>query len=1393
MRTKWLRRATAFWSVLPFIVMALFSYHVYADPPTEPPVNVVATLPQCPSGTVRVWSSTAFLGCSNLSDLGNGGGPSAGPGVVGGGGAGAGKPFTSVNTSQSTKKSLDRSPTDCTKKGTSGDTAGDPIEISTQSKIDSITLFAQPGEGGLSYSLNYTSPNGWYDNLGFRLVLNCGNPMPDSGSTCGYVKYYRGDSSIISFTGQAGTVGNYPETDGGGLATLTQNSDYTYTLHDEDGSTKTFDASGRITSIVNSQGIAWAITNDTVGRPTKVTSSNGTSFTIARQSTQVNGTTIWNVTVTDPAGNVYKYSYTPLSPKLFLLNPMQLNSLTLPGSPATTITWKYVSGSFLVSEMDYNGTPYSYATYNSPSASFFPDGATGERLADGTGANSIVYSGFSYTGHSMTATLTNPLGHTTVKQYYWAGEGNPFLLTSNSESAVADCGATLSTIAYDSNGYLSKTVDADGNTHTYSYAANGQLQSETEAYGTAVARTTKYGWDPNAQLNRLTSVTVTGYSKTGYIYNPQNRIASVTRTNLTGIGNANQALTTSYAYTLYGNGMVETMTVTQPSPGGLDHTAYAYDTHGNLTSVTDGLGHATTYSGYNGLGEVGKIVGPNGDETDYTYDARGWVASKTTHPNGTTATWTYGYDGFGLLAKVSAPDGEVTTWSRDAEQRVKTITHNDKDGTSTESFTYDANNDVISDVIARGSDVGKSTSYVYDALGRIYQVKGSNGQALTYAYDGNGNVLSVTDAMNHKTRYAYDALNRVIGVTDAANDITSYTYDAGDHVIGVEDPRGLVTSYEWDGLGQLWQQVSPDTGTTAFQYDTYGRLSYKRLASGMPEYFGYDALNRMVSRGTSEYGSQSFTWDTCTNGKGRLCASNNQGSDSVGYSYSPEGWITGRTFTFSNGTSYSLGYAYDDMGHLSVVGYPDGNQAIYDYSNGAVSAVEVKAGQNYAYAATGTNYRPMDLALSGWTSVNGLTNTIAYDSDLRPTSITVPGIESLAFAYDAANRITGITNGIDSSQSETLGYDPLNRLTTETGGAENESYQYDADGNRTSQVINGIASNFSYPSTSNRLTGVSGGLNGTFGYNANGDIVTVNGLTAYTYDPFERLANTAGTTFMLSADGQRLEKTSASGTTYFAPDQGGGLLAEDQSGTWFDYVYLNGRLVTEIVGGGVFPVHDDQTGRPIAVTDGGSKTYVRWSAENHPFDRTVTAQKLGNFNLGFPGQYHDQEDNLWYNGARDYNSTLGRYMESDPIGLVGGVNTYAYVGNNPVTDIDPLGLCGCKNADQSKMNNPHLNRNMLIGAGSLGVVGLVAINVIGFPEVEGAEAVGAVGVASAGGAGGAAALGSLMDVVAMDAVTSRIFASISGFALGGVPGGALGFAVTPQAPNSQPNCLQGGP
>jgi YD repeat-containing protein len=249
----------------------------------------------------------------------------------------------------------------------------------------------------------------------------------------------------------------------------------------------------------------------------------------------------------------------------------------------------------------------------------------------------------------------------------------------------------------------------------------------------------------------------------------------------------------------------------------------------------------------------------------------------------------------------------------------------------------------------------------------------------------------------------------------ATTTVTTITYDAGDHVTGVTDPRGLVTSYTYDGLGQLWQQASPDTGTTAYAYDSAGRRSAMTRADGTTTTYGYDSLDRVTS--VSAGGQvQHFAYDSCPNGLGRLCTVSD-GTGTTAYSYTPEGWVSGRGFTVGS-TSYTLNYSYDNEGHVSAVLYPDDNQASYSYTDGVVSGVTLTVNGATVSGASAITYRPGDQVMSGWTSSNGLTNTLSYDSDGRLAGIAVSGIESLGFDYDKANRITSLINGIDTDQSE---------------------------------------------------------------------------------------------------------------------------------------------------------------------------------------------------------------------------------------------------------------------------------------------------------------------------------------------------------------------------------------
>ena len=99
--------------------------------------------------------------------------------------------------------------------------------------------------------------------------------------------------------------------------------------------------------------------------------------------------------------------------------------------------------------------------------------------------------------------------------------------------------------------------------------------------------------------------------------------------------------------------------------------------------------------------------------------------------------------------------------------------------------------------------------------------------------------------------------------------------------------------------------------------------------------------------------------------------------------------------------------------------------------------------------------------------------------------------------------------------------------------------------------------------------------------------------------------------------------------------------------------------------------HNDHLGTPQVLTD-ASNTVV-WRGDYSPFGQANETVKTVEQNLRFPGQYYDKETGLHYNYFRDYDPSIGRYIQSDPIGLRGGLSTYGYSHQNPIKFIDPDG------------------------------------------------------------------------------------------------------------------------
>jgi RHS repeat-associated protein len=167
--------------------------------------------------------------------------------------------------------------------------------------------------------------------------------------------------------------------------------------------------------------------------------------------------------------------------------------------------------------------------------------------------------------------------------------------------------------------------------------------------------------------------------------------------------------------------------------------------------------------------------------------------------------------------------------------------------------------------------------------------------------------------------------------------------------------------------------------------------------------------------------------------------------------------------------------------------------------------------------------------------------------------------------------------------------------------------------------------------------------------------------------------------YTYNSEGRRVEKNvPANGITVFHYDVAGRLIEETSANGQViaDYVYL-GRsplaMIKPVAGREyVYFYHNDHLGSPKFMTDQNEN--VVWTGSFDPLGIVISAGGSITNNLRFSGQYFDNETGLDYNGYRYYDPSIGSYTRPDPVGLVGGMNRYVYVQNDPVNLIDPFGL-----------------------------------------------------------------------------------------------------------------------
>jgi RHS repeat-associated protein len=292
------------------------------------------------------------------------------------------------------------------------------------------------------------------------------------------------------------------------------------------------------------------------------------------------------------------------------------------------------------------------------------------------------------------------------------------------------------------------------------------------------------------------------------------------------------------------------------------------------------------------------------------------------------------------------------------------------------------------------------------------------------------------------------------------------------------------------------------------------------------------------------------------------------------------------------------------------------------------------------------------------------------------------------YAYDNANRISGITNTTNSALSWTYGYDLLDRLTSAGVSGTSFGWTYDANGNRLTQTGTDEWT-LNVRSTNNQITSTTGTQARTYTYDAAGNSLTY--LTnTFTYSDSDRMktvkVGSSTTTYVINALGQRIKKSGGSaGTVLYMYDEAGHTLGEYTStgALTEETIWLGDTPVAIIIPSGstvaVYYVITDHLNTPKKISQPSSNK-LAWRWDNDPFGiftPNQNPQSLGTFvyNLRYPGQLYDSEAGLNYNYMRDYDPQVGRYVESDPIGLRGGSNLYAYADDMPTAHSDPSGLC----------------------------------------------------------------------------------------------------------------------
>jgi RHS repeat-associated protein len=873
---------------------------------------------------------------------------------------------------------------------------------------------------------------------------------------------------------------------------------------------------------------------------------------------------------------------------------------------------------------------------------------------------------------------------------------------------------------------LTETVDPLGVKTQYQRDTKGNLVKMVQAAGTADEKVTEYVVDGLGQVIKIikkgrteSNGRETLDAVTAFEYDPRGQVVAMTDP---------EGGTYRKAHDRAGN----VVSITDP----LGNVArIEVNPHGLPVKVTDPMNHAWTYV-YDKAGNVVSEKDPNGRVNQTSYDAAGRATQLTDpleaktsvqyDPQGMPTLLTDAdgrkhnleYDNFQRPIKYIDGMGNATRFGYSIADGTDAGTVGSLVGptevtypTFTLKQRYDQLERLTSAKLIGAGSAEVTSGFAYDLRGAIKAATNPYGKSDLYEFDALGRPAAVTNKLGNKSRLQYDARGNLLQITDANGSTRRYEYDRNDRLVREILPLGQAARTIYDAAGNVIEQIDFSGGRSVFSYDPANRLTTAK------EYDRNNALQRTVT----------YMWSPTNRLVGWNTTEGNAVASAV-LTYDEADRISGETVTYPGGFSMGYAYKYSPAGEKTQLTWPDGTRIDYGYSaHGELETVTIPG--EGTIRINQFNWRvPAEVAQPGGTLKQSL-----YDGFLNPTAMTVTAkgsqkllslsnrfganmelsastrtdgggaTRSSTYSYDAENRLTrvaidsggstdvetftldAVTNRIaDSRVSGAWRYDANNRLLQQGEGANAILYEYDDSGNQTKKTEPGNkVINYLYDAQSRLIAAKDGP--GQF-------------ISRYGYDPMGRrmwkdqyrdkdgaLLHSQFRTYFLYTDGTLVAEAtqsiklnpdgsvSVTGSPVITSQYGPHPLAPFMTDTLF--IKTKNSNGADAIG----YFHHDNRNAPILATD--SSGSVVWAARYEAFGAATvitpepTAEKPTiTVRLRLPGQIEDEETGLHYNYYRDYDPQTGRYVQSDPIGIAGGINTYAYVGGNPLGAIDPKGL-----------------------------------------------------------------------------------------------------------------------